>query len=89
MRYYVVADVHGFFEPLKQALEEKGFFSDTSERKLIICGDLFDRGTGARKLQDFITELMEKDEVILIKGNHEDLMEEMLENLYDYLPSMV
>ena len=88
MRYYVVADVHGYFEPLKWALEEKGFFSDTHERKLVVCGDLFDRGPSARKLQDFICELISRDEVILIKGNHEDLMEEMLENFYDYLPSM-
>lgn len=88
MRYYVVADVHGYFEPLKWALEEKGFFSDTHERKLVVCGDLFDRGPSARKLQDFICELISRDEVILIKGNHEELMEEMLENFYDYLPSM-
>ena len=26
MKYYVVADVHGFFDELKLALTEKGFF---------------------------------------------------------------
>lgn len=89
MKYYVVADVHGFYEPLEWALKEKGFFDDTEPHKLIICGDLFDRGPSARKLQGFVTDLMARDEIILIRGNHEDLMEEMLENLYDYLPSMV
>ncbi len=47
MRYYVVADPHGFFTEMKTALEEKGFFSDAEPHKLIICGDLFDRGAEA------------------------------------------
>ncbi len=78
MRYYVTSDVHGYFSELKIALTEKGFFSDTSEHKLIICGDLFDRGSEALYLQDFILELMEKNEVILIRGNHEDLLMQLL-----------
>ena len=38
MKYYVVADVHGFFDELKLALTEKGFFTDTEPHKLIVCG---------------------------------------------------
>ena len=34
MKYYVVADVHGFFDELKFALTEKGFFTDTEQHKL-------------------------------------------------------
>lgn len=78
MRYYVTADVHGFFSELKTALIEKGFFHDKEPHKLVICGDLFDRGTEALQLQEFILELLAKDEVILIKGNHEDLALELL-----------
>ena len=74
MKYYVVADVHGFFDELKLALTEKGFFTDTEPHKLIVCGDLFDRGKQATELQEFILDLLAKDEVILIRGNHEDLM---------------
>ncbi len=78
MKYYVVADVHGFYGPLKAVLEEKGFFDDPQPHKLIVCGDLFDRGQEAVQLQQFILDLMRQDEVILIRGNHEDLMEELL-----------
>ena len=78
MKYYVVADVHGFYSILKQTLTEKGFFNDDKPHKLIVCGDLFDRGSEAVELQNFILELMEKDEVILVKGNHEDLVVDML-----------
>jgi len=74
MKYYVVADVHSFYSELIDALTQNGFFEDKVPHKLIICGDLFDRGEEALKLQDFIIELMKKDEVILIRGNHEDLI---------------
>ncbi len=78
MRYYVVADPHGFFTELKTALEEKGFFSDPEPHKLIICGDLFDRGSEALAMQDFVLDLMEKDQIILVRGNHEDLAMKLL-----------
>ena len=83
MKYYVVADVHGFYSELIKALTQKGWFDDKGPRKLIVCGDLFDRGEQANEMQKFIVELMEKDEIILIRGNHEDLMVEFVEHL-DY-----
>lgn len=58
MRYYVASDIHGFFGCFIKALEEKGYFSDRDEHKLIILGDLFDRGMEARELQEFILEQM-------------------------------
>ncbi|HQC55402.1 MAG TPA: metallophosphoesterase [Clostridia bacterium] len=81
MRYYVVADVHGFYTELIDALTEKGFFEDKGPKKLIVCGDLFDRGSEAKRLETFICDLIEKDEVILIRGNHEDLTVELIENI--------
>jgi serine/threonine protein phosphatase 1 len=78
MKYYVVADVHGFCSILKDTLKKNGFFDDQEPHKLIVCGDLFDRGNEAVELQNFIIELMEKDEVILVKGNHEELLVTML-----------
>lgn len=84
MKYYVVADVHGFFDELKFALTEKGFFTDTEQHKLIVCGDLFDRGKQAAELQEFIIDLLAKDEVILIRGNHEDLMLELLKDWFHH-----
>lgn len=80
MKYYVVSDVHGFLTPLKKALEEKGFFNDTEPHKLIICGDVYDRGFEAREMQEFLLELMDRDELILIKGNHEELLLDLLED---------
>lgn len=85
MRYYTVADVHGYYTPLIKALEEKGFFSDRGEHRLVISGDLMDRGEEAVKLQSFILSLMEKNEVILVRGNHEDLFLDLVDNAFEYM----
>lgn len=78
MRYYVISDVHGYYTQMKSALEKAGFFSDTTPHKLIMLGDLFDRGHEAKHLQQFILEQMEQDKIILIRGNHEDLFVELV-----------
>ena len=80
MKYYVVADVHGFFSELKSALTEKEFFNDKEPHKLIMCGDLLDRGGEGLEVQSFVLDLMKKDEAILIRGNHEDLLIDLVEN---------
>ncbi len=81
MKYYVVADIHGYYSKLKSALKRKGFFEDTAPHKLVICGDIFDRGSETIEIQNFIKDLLNKDEVILIRGNHEDLMEDLVKDL--------
>lgn len=80
MKYYVVTDVHGFYTELNAVLYEKGFFEDKEPHKLIICGDLFDRGSEALEMQTFVLDLLQKGEVILIRGNHEDLFVDLVEN---------
>lgn len=77
MRYYVISDVHGFYTPMMDALKSAGYFNDPQPHKLIILGDLFDRGTEAVALQKFVIDQIESDTVILIRGNHEDLYEEL------------
>jgi len=77
MKYYITADVHGFYTLLHNALTTAGFFEDSEPNKLVVLGDLFDRGAEALKMQEFILSLMEDNRVILIKGNHEDLFTEL------------
>lgn len=89
MKYYVVADVHGFYDELIQALAENGFFAETNPHKLVICGDLFDRGSQATQLQSFIVDLIKQDRVVLVRGNHEDLIEELVGNIYRWFNSYV
>ena len=80
-KLFVVSDIHAHYDALIQALEEAGWFSYKGKKKLIICGDIMDRGPGAKKLMEFILELMKEDLIILIKGNHETLMMEMINDI--------
>ena len=83
MKYFVSGDIHGFFDEWQSALNEKGFDLNNPEHEIILCGDLFDRGSQPKEIIDFVLE--HKDKVILIRGNHEDLMEQMIErNSSDY-----
>jgi len=84
MRYYVIADPHGFYTKMHETLTEKGFFDDRDEHKLILLGDLFDRGKEAVEMQKFVCELTEAGQLIYIRGNHEDLMCDMLDNFSKY-----
>lgn len=78
MRYYIVSDVHGFYTEMESALKKAGFFSDTMPHKLIMLGDIFDRGREAKRMQQFVLEQMQLDSIILIRGNHEDLFVELV-----------
>lgn len=81
MKYYVVADVHGHYTILHDTLERAGFFADPEPHKLIICGDLLDRGAETLEMQAFLISLLRQEQVILIRGNHEDLLERLVDDL--------
>lgn len=81
MKYYVVADPHGFYTPLARALEAAGFFAEKEPHRLIVCGDMLDRGGEARQMETFLKGLLREGRLILIRGNHEDLMEAMITDI--------
>lgn len=76
MKYFISSDIHGFYDEWMKTLKDKGFDINNPNHKIIICGDALDRGRQPKQIIDFI--LSNKDKVILIRGNHEDLMEEMI-----------
>ena len=72
-KFFVCADIHSFYTPLKKALDEKGFDPNNEDHWLVVCGDAFDRGDESYELLKFLMQLERK---ILIRGNHDDLLEE-------------
>ena len=76
-RYFVTADVHGFYNELQSALNDAGFDINNPDHVFVSLGDLFDRGRQPQECLDFVMNLPE-DRRILIMGNHELLMEDML-----------
>ena len=79
MKLFICSDLHSFFTPFKKALDEKGFEPNNSEHLLIVCGDVFDRGSESVEMFNFLTSLTN---VVLVRGNHEDLLVEMLDRGY-------
>ena len=73
MKYYVTADVHGYYSLLRRALTDAGYFDDPEPHRLVVLGDLLDRGPEAAETLDFVQQLMKEGRVILVRGNHEDL----------------
>ena len=81
MKYFVVSDIHSFYVELKRALDKAGFNKRNKDHTLIVCGDVFDRGSETVELYKFLTSIPKK-RCILIKGNHELLYEELLEKSF-------
>lgn len=84
MTYFCCSDIHSYYNIFKDALSDSGFDINNPDHKLVICGDLFDRGEGAVDLFNFVKNLPE-DKLIYIRGNHEDLLEECLEEMERYI----
>lgn len=77
-KYFITSDIHSFFVPFNKALQEAGFDINNSEHILIVAGDLFDRGEQTLEVLTFIKSLP-KERRILIRGNHEYLLKELLD----------
>lgn len=73
-KFFVVSDVHGYYSILKESLDKAGFDENNENHWLIVCGDAFDRGREPLQMLSFLMSLPRK---ILIRGNHEDLLESM------------
>ena len=78
-KFFVVSDIHSFYTPLTKALDASGFDSNNKEHWLVVCGDAFDRGDESLDVLYFLMTLERK---ILIRGNHEDLLEECCKRGY-------
>ena len=63
----IIGDIHSCAEPLKEVLKD---FSE--ENLYIFVGDYFDRGIQPVETFKIILDLLEKPNVILIEGNHEN-----------------
>lgn len=74
MRTLVVGDIHGKRRLFEELLEECRYRAD--EDRLILIGDLVDRGEDSRGVVERAIELRRAapDRVTVLRGNHEDMM---------------
>jgi serine/threonine protein phosphatase 1 len=80
---FVTSDIHGDYDRFIKLLD----YWDTDYMKLVILGDLIDRGKQSLKTVQKVMELKRKygNQVIVLKGNHEDMLINFLrEPTYEY-----
>ena len=74
MSKYAISDLHGCYDEFVMMLKLIGF---SEEDELFILGDIFDRGDKPLEILDYIWG---HKNIHLIKGNHEDMLQESLVN---------
>lgn len=72
MRTFVISDIHGNNAAFKKALKEINL---TKNDRLIVLGDLIDRGDDSKGVLDTIFSLIESGiDITCLMGNHERMM---------------
>lgn len=80
-KIFVVGDVHGQITMVKQLLKHW----KPKEEQLLFVGDLADRGENSKATLELARELVEKQNAIVIKGNHDEMLEMFLEHPDEYV----
>lgn len=80
-KYFVVSDIHGFYDEMMVALNSTGFDINDPTHILISCGDLLDRGRQPKECIDFVLSIPESRR-ILVMGNHEENLIKILRSFY-------
>lgn len=80
-KYFVVGDVHGQITMLEKLLE----YWKPEEEQLLFLGDLADRGENSKATIELAYELVQDYSAIVIKGNHDQMLELFLENPSEYV----
>ena len=81
-KFFVCSDIHSAYTQWMDALAKAGFDENNDEHKIVLCGDLFDRMDESRQVYKFAKDMLDKDKLIYIKGNHEQLLVDCCERGY-------
>ena len=73
-KFFVLSDVHGFYDEMELALDAAGFDANNKDHWLISCGDEWDRGNHPIGVMKFFSSLERK---VIIRGNHMELFEDL------------
>lgn len=76
-RTFAIGDVHGCELALRTLCEGLAL---TAGDRLILLGDLVDRGPNSRGVIEYAMSLQERCELILLMGNHEEMMLQSFES---------
>lgn len=72
MKYYAIADLHGRYDLLLEAVNKIYSHAEDRDYRIITLGDYIDRGPQSQEIISFL--MRQGDHFICLKGNHEDMM---------------
>jgi len=76
-KFFCISDIHSFYYEMITALDNAGFDSENENHYLLVSGDCFDRGSYALEVLNYLESL---ERVIVIKGNHTDLLMKLIKS---------
>ena len=71
---FLVSDLHSYNKQFREALSFAGFNRKDKTHRLIVLGDIFDRGPDSLGIYQYLKSLP-RHRKVLIKGNHEQLFD--------------
>ena len=69
---WIISDIHGCFYTLQKLLNRVREYD--SEANIVCIGDYADRGLNSSQVVDLLIEEQEKNGVICLRGNHDDVI---------------
>ena len=84
MKFFVCSDIHSAYTPWMKALKKAKFDENNPEHIIVVCGDAFDRMDESEEVFMFIMKMAAKEKIILIKGNHDTLLEDCCQRGFPY-----
>ncbi|MBE6424186.1 RNA ligase [Succinivibrio dextrinosolvens] len=75
---YVIGDIHGCNTVLQEFLQDNGNLSENN--LYVFLGDYLDRGRENLEVLNFLLSIMNKENVVLLEGNHENSIKCYLNN---------
>lgn len=82
MKIFAISDMHSYLTPTLNALKDAGWDENNPEHIIVVCGDALDRGDETAEMVEWLINLINKGKLIYVRGNHDILMQEMLDRGY-------
>ncbi len=81
-KYFVISDIHGYYNEMITALNKNGYDSKNEKHHLIVIGDMFDRGAQSKEVLEYLYKLNKEQKASVILGNHDNFLIELLDGEY-------
>ena len=77
LQYIAIGDIHGCLKSIEALWES---IVENKDAKFIFVGDYIDRGPNSKGVIDFLIEAESERDCIFLRGNHEQMLLEAVEN---------